>query len=120
MRSWIDPATACGVAIGHLGETLRLGNHITLAVRALRLIGLIAAAAIVLALLYRSNRRTSAVAIACSFFAVVLLGPVIQPWYIAWGLVMLAVAAGGRLVAAVCICTFSRRSFPPPGNRLRQ
>jgi hypothetical protein len=116
VRSWLDPATAIGVAIGHLGETAGLGDHVALAVGALRLIGMIAAAAIVLALLYRSTRRTSAVAIAGSFFAVVLLGPVIQPWYIAWGLVMLAVAARGRLVAAVCICTFVASFFPPPGG----
>jgi hypothetical protein len=116
VRSWIDPATALGVAIGHLGETVGLGDHVALAVGALRLIGMIAAAAIGLALLYRSNRRTSALAIAFSFFAVILLGPVIQPWYIAWGLVMLAVAARGRLIAVLCVCTFVAAFFPPPGG----
>jgi alpha-1,6-mannosyltransferase len=104
------------VAIGRLGETAGLGDHVALAVGALRLIGMIAAGAIGLVLLYRSNRRTSALAIAFSFFAVILLGPVIQPWYIAWGLVMLAVAARGRLLAALCICTFVAAFFPPPGG----
>jgi alpha-1,6-mannosyltransferase len=38
-----------------------------------------------------------------SLLAVVLLGPIVQPWYLLWGVTVLAVTAGARASAAIAL-----------------
>jgi alpha-1,6-mannosyltransferase len=102
--SWLDPATALGLALGHVGGLLGLGHHAEVLVQACRALALGLAAVISAALLARSDRIGPIRALGLSLLAFVILGPVVWPWYEAWGIVFLAVVAEGwtlRLILAL-------------------
>jgi hypothetical protein len=46
-------------------------------------------------------------AMGLSLLAVVLLGPIVQPWYLLWGIAVLAITAGARTSAAVALLSVS-------------
>jgi hypothetical protein len=48
-------------------------------------------------LLWRSDRVGWLRALGITLLLVVVLGPVVQPWYLAWGIVFLAPVASGRM-----------------------
>jgi hypothetical protein len=91
--SWLDPATAVGLALAHLVGAVGLGSHAHTLVVASRATALVAAGVVVCVLLVRSDRVGPARALGWSLLAVVFLGPVVWPWYETWGLVFLALAA---------------------------
>ncbi|MGA2837983.1 MAG: polyprenol phosphomannose-dependent alpha 1,6 mannosyltransferase MptB [Acidimicrobiales bacterium] len=101
--SWVDPATAVGLALGHASAALGLGGHTAAYVRSARAVGLALAAATSVGLLLRS-RVGDVQALGWSLLAFVVLGPVVWPWYETWGFVLLAVVAEGwtlRLLLAL-------------------
>ncbi|MCU1589820.1 MAG: hypothetical protein JWP11_1076 [Frankiales bacterium] len=59
--------------------------------------GLLLAAALGLLLLLRVERVGPLRALGLTLLAVVVLGPVVQPWYLLWALAVLAAVAGARL-----------------------
>jgi len=101
--SWLDPATAVGLALSHLAGLLGAGPHPVGFVQASRAAGLALAALISVALITRSGRAGHLQALGWSLVVFVVLGPVIWPWYETWGIVVLAVIAEGwtlRIVLA--------------------
>ena len=50
-------------------------------------------------------RERSVRGLGLALLAVAVLGPVVQPWYLLWGLPLLAVAAGPRLTAALGVAS---------------
>lgn len=110
--SWLDPATAVGLAAGHAAAAAGLGQHAAALVAVCRAAGLALAAALTLRLLLRSGRGGPAgevAALGWSLLLVALRGPVVWPWYETWGFVVLAAVAEGwtlRLIlglsAAAC------------------
>jgi hypothetical protein len=100
--SWLDPATAVGLALSHLAGLLGGGQHPVAFVQVSRAAGLALAALISVALITRSGRGHLQ-ALGWSLVVFVVLGPVIWPWYETWGIVFLAVIAEGwtlRIVLA--------------------
>jgi hypothetical protein len=97
VRSWLDPATGLGLLAGQIANLVGLGSlgHPLLTIA--RGSALALAAAIGLILLLRSERIGSLSAIGWTLIAVAMLGPVLQPWYLAWGIVFLAPIAHGRV-----------------------
>jgi hypothetical protein len=93
--SWLDPATAVGLAAGHIAGFLGLGHHSAVLVRVARGAGLVVAAAISAWLIVRSDRVGPVRALGWSLLVFVVLGPVVWPWYETWGFVFLAVVAEG-------------------------
>ncbi|MGP0032570.1 MAG: polyprenol phosphomannose-dependent alpha 1,6 mannosyltransferase MptB [Acidimicrobiales bacterium] len=91
--SWLDPATALGLAASHALHLAGLGPHRDLAVAAGRALALLAAGAVTVVMLVRSDRDGLPRALGVSLLALVLLGPVVWPWYETWGLVFLALVA---------------------------
>jgi hypothetical protein len=79
--SWLDPATALGLALGHAASALGLGEHTTGLVDNSRGVGLGAATVLSIGLLLRSKRRTEIAALGWSLLLFVILGPVVWPWY---------------------------------------
>jgi len=61
-----------------------------------RLFGLLAAVAFTLWLLWRSEDRGWVRSLGVALILFVELGPVVQPWYLAWGLILLAASYEGR------------------------
>jgi len=97
VRSWAAPATSVGLAIGY--GLHAIGAHsvsVTTAISATRLIGLLVFAALALWLLARAETRGWVRALGVSLVLLVELGPVVQPWYLAWGLILLAASYKGR------------------------
>jgi hypothetical protein len=96
VRSITDPVTALGMLLGSITHALHLpiGVHGMLTVT--RTLGLLAALSAGGWLLVNSTRIGMVKALGTTLLLVVVLGPVVQPWYVAWGLILLAPVAFGR------------------------
>jgi hypothetical protein len=97
VRSWLDPATAVGLLFGQVANLFGLNSlgHPLLTFARAGALSLSVVIAVVL--LLWSDRIGPLSAIGWSCIAVVVLGPVVQPWYLAWGVVFLAPIAEGRV-----------------------
>lgn len=74
----------------------------------------VAAAVLVSWLVWRSRRLGMALALSLALLGLVALGPVFQPWYLAWGLVCLAPMAVGRWrLLFVAVTTYGTVSSLP-------
>jgi hypothetical protein len=97
VRSWAAPATGVGMAISNTMHALgwhSLGLASVLSVT--RFLGLMVAVCCALWLLFNGERRGWVRSLAVALLLFVELGPVVQPWYLAWGLVLLAASYQGR------------------------
>jgi alpha-1,6-mannosyltransferase len=98
VRSWMAPATAVGLLISGtahvVGIAVGLGGVLTLT----RAVGLIAAAGIALYCLLHSERLGVLNALGITMLTFVLLGPVVQPWYLTWGIIIVAPVVTGRML----------------------
>ncbi len=107
---WGAPTTAVGLTMGYLVHGVGFGNYVRGFLTLSRGAGALAAGVIGVRLLFRSTTRTMARALGLTLLAVTLLSPVVQPWYVAWALVVLAAVADDRmrawLVALSCVFLF--------------
>jgi alpha-1,6-mannosyltransferase len=114
--SWLDPPTALGRGLANLTSVLGFGEHQQLLLNLVRDLGLLIAAVIGLRLLWESKGPGTMRAIGLTLLAVGFLGPTMQPWYVAWSVVVLATIAEHRLRVLVivlsCVCSF----FGLPGE----
>ena len=98
VRSWMAPATGVGLLISgtaHLfGVGVGLGGVLTMT----RAIGLLAAAAVAVYCLLNHERMGLLNALGITLLAFVLLGPVVQPWYLTWGIILVAPVVAGRML----------------------
>ena len=97
VRSWAAPATGVGMALTNtmhaIGwHSLGLGSVLSVT----RFLGLMVAVAFGFWLLFNGERRGWVRSLALALVLFVELGPVVQPWYLAWGLVLLAASYQGR------------------------
>ncbi len=85
---WTSPSTAVGMTVDYLGRAVGLHHS---AVPATRALGLIALAALLVAMLCWAWRtRQPLLGAALALAATVALAPVFHPWYATWPLVLLA------------------------------
>jgi alpha-1,6-mannosyltransferase len=91
VKSWLSPTTAIGMLIGEPIRLLGLGNVVETSVGITRLIGSIVLAIVLVMLVIRPAGRSATRGVALSFVALVVLGPVVQPWYLLWSIPLLAV-----------------------------
>lgn len=112
VHSLLTPTTQLS-SIGHtLIDILNVGPSGAALLTLLRAGGLLTAALVCLWLLWRSDcfgatHFSVELCIALSLLAVVALGPIVQPWYLAWSVIFLAVVPGERwfrLLVAVSVC----------------
>ena len=97
VRSWAAPATAIGLAIENVLKSVGVHSiSVTSVLSVTRFLGLMTAAAFALWLLWHAERRGWVRSLGLSLLLFVELGPVVQPWYLAWGLVLLAASYRGR------------------------
>ena len=103
VRSWAAPATAVGMAF--TGFVHALGWMVDQAsiLSVTRSIGLLVAVGAGIWLLKESDRIGQLTALGLTLLLFVILGPVVQPWYLTWGLVLLAPVAEGRVRTAFIV-----------------
>jgi len=102
VRSWMAPATAVGLVISGTLHVLHIGVGIGGVLTITRLLGLIAATVIAAYCLRHKEELGTLIALGVTALAFVLLGPVVQPWYLTWGIILMAPVVTGRL-RALCL-----------------
>jgi len=95
VRSWLDPATGIALVLGHLVTALGFGNHVHVILTVVRGSAACLAGLVGLWLLVHSERIGPLQALGWTLLAVVVLGPVVQLWYLSWSFVFLAPVAEG-------------------------
>jgi alpha-1,6-mannosyltransferase len=119
VSSWMDPGTGIGGLIARVVNAVGLGEHSVGIIDVAHAIGLAAAGVIAVWLLLRSDGGVSSLrAMGLTLLAVVVLGPVIQPWYLAWGIIVLAPIAAGRGRAGLVLLSAVMSFLGLPGGRL--
>jgi len=118
VRSWAAPATGIGMAITNtihaIGwHTITLGSVLSVT----RFIGLMAAVGFAIWLLWHSTERGWVRSLGLSLILFVELGPVVQPWYLAWGLVVLAASYQGREHFWLLLLSITGPFIGLPGGR---
>ena len=99
--SIFSPVTGLGVLTGSLLKAVGLVDTPLVVTRLVLAGGLAAAGAVALVLLLRSHHVGPMKALGLTFVAVVALAPIVQPWYLLWGLVLLAAVIGEQAVLAL-------------------
>jgi alpha-1,6-mannosyltransferase len=90
VKSLLTPTVAVGTVFGGLLSLLGIHGGVSVGIELMRVVGLGLAGVLGLWLLWRSEEVGAMRAMAITFLLVVALGPTVQPWYLSWGLVLLA------------------------------
>ncbi len=118
VRSWLDPATGLAIYGAKFINDLGLGNHVHILLTIARGGGLLLAGILCYRLLLRSDDVGSLWAMGWSMLLVVILSPVVQPWYAAWGFVFLAPVAVGATRKMIVILSGISCYVGLPGGRV--
>ena len=96
IRSWMSLSTDLGQLSGQVGILARLGDHTDTVLTITRGAGGVAAALLCvrLLLLVLRGRVDPVTGLGVGLGAVVLLGPVVHPWYLLWAAIPLAATRG--------------------------
>jgi len=118
VRSWLAPATGIGMLLSGALHTVGLtAVPMATVLSGTRVLGLSAAAALSFYLLLRSDRFGAVRAMGIGMLLFVVLGPVVQPWYLTWGVVLLAPVATGKLRAVLVALSALAPFIGLPGGR---
>jgi hypothetical protein len=116
VRSWVAPATGAGILLTDTAHLVGVGVSLHTMLSVTRFVGLCAALVLGLWLLWRSERIGSLQALGLTLLLVVGLGPVVQPWYLSWGLVLLSPVAEGRIRSLIIGLSVSSAFIGLPGG----
>ncbi|MDU0477747.1 polyprenol phosphomannose-dependent alpha 1,6 mannosyltransferase MptB [Staphylococcus chromogenes] len=99
IRSWMSITTDIGVISGWLGMLLDLGDHTEHMLSVTRATGVVLAAAFMVRMLYATGKGYihPVGGLGMSTFVLVLLFPVLHPWYMLWAILPLAAWANRPL-----------------------
>jgi alpha-1,6-mannosyltransferase len=97
VRSWMAPATAIGLLISGAFHVVGVGVGIGGVLTVTRFFGLLGAVIVAVWCLRNYERLGMLRALGLSMLMFVVLGPVVQPWYLTWGLIVMAPIVTGRL-----------------------
>lgn len=123
VRSWMSIPTLLGMATGLGGVLLGLGDHTTAVLGLTRPIASVAAALITVRMLFAVlHGRIHAVgALGLAVGAIVLLFPVVQPWYLLWAVIPLAAWATTRAfrIPAIIFSSIVSMIVMPKGGEVQ-
>jgi alpha-1,6-mannosyltransferase len=97
VRSWTAPTTSLALVFAGIAHFAHIGVGLGGVLTATRFLGLLTATVAAVWLLLNSDRIGTLKALGITLLLFVVLGPVVQPWYLSWGLILLAPVALGRL-----------------------
>lgn len=112
VRTILDPPTALGMLGAAVSRAVGLGSSEHAILSVTRGAGEVAAVVVCLVLLRYSGRLGLLPVLGLGLLAVVVLGPVIQPWYFSWAIILLAPVATGRLRWLVVLLSVSAALLP--------
>jgi hypothetical protein len=101
VRSWASPTTGLAFAFAGIAHLFHVGIGVSGVLSVTRFLGLLVAGVAGVWLLFNSDRIGTLKALGLTLLLFVLLGPVVQPWYLSWGLILLAPVALGQLRSLV-------------------
>lgn len=120
VKSWMSPMTALGFVAGGLGIMLGLGNHTDTTIGVVRDIGELVSVVLIVKLLWDTykGRVHPMLGLGLCLGAVVVLGGTVQPWYLLWAALPLAVVVGasGFRTATAAISAIVAMLVPPTGS----
>jgi alpha-1,6-mannosyltransferase len=119
VRTWLSPMTGLGMLTGNGADLLGLGYRVDGAVDFWRAVGTLLTVAIIGWLVLTGDRRSPARGLALALLALVMLGPVVQPWYLLWALIALAASgltSGQTRVAVLATTGFVVYSLANSGS----
>jgi hypothetical protein len=117
VRSWLAPATGIGMGLTDVLHLVGLGVSQGGVLTVTRVLGLGAAAVISAYLLWNSDRIGGLRALGISLLLFVVLGPVVQPWYLTWGVILLAPIAIRRTRTVLIALSVAAPFIGLPGGR---
>ena len=91
VKTWLSPVTALGMIIGGVLQLLGLADTNEGAVSVVRFIGTVTSLITVTWLCLNPQGRSATRGAALAFLAVVVLGPVVHPWYVLWVIPLFAI-----------------------------
>ncbi len=97
VRSWTAPTTFVALVFSGVAHFFHVGVGLGGVLTLTRFVGLVIATVAGIWLLINSDRIGTLKAVGLTLLLFVALGPVVQPWYLSWGLILLAPVALGRL-----------------------
>lgn len=108
IRSWLSVSTDVGVASGFMGMMLGLGDHTEAVLSVTRAVGIVVAAAFMVRMLFATFRGVMHPigGLGVSTLVLVVLFPVVHPWYILWAIFPLA-AWANRLFFRYAVIIYS-------------
>lgn len=108
IRSWLSVSTDVGVASGFMGMMLGLGDHTEAILSVTRAVGIAVAAAFMVRMLFATFRGVMHPigGLGVSTLVLVVLFPVVHPWYILWAIFPLA-AWANRLFFRYTVIIYS-------------
>jgi hypothetical protein len=118
VRSWLDPATGLALLASRTMTAFGLGSHVHLLITLARGSGLTLAALISIWLLLHSDEIGPLRALGGSLIALVVLSPVVQPWYLCWGFVFLAPVADRAVRRLMVGASLAMCYLGLPGGRV--
>ncbi len=106
VKTWLSPMTAIGMIVGFVVQALDWAQTDEVPVAIFRGIGLVASLIIVTYLSLFPQGRSATRSAGLAVLAVVVLGPVVQPWYLLWFIPLLVVTGlSQRQLRAVILLT---------------
>jgi alpha-1,6-mannosyltransferase len=118
VRSWAAPATGAGMAITNILHAVGVHSvELASVLSVTRFLGVVIAVAFTLWLLWHSSERGWVRSLGLALLLFVILGPVVQPWYLAWGLVIFAASYQGREHFWLLLLTITGPFIGLPGGR---
>lgn len=118
VRSYVAPATAVGLIGGSISHFIGLGISTSSILTVTRLLGFLLSAAIGAWMLLNSDRIGFSKALGLTFLAVVVLAPVVQPWYLSWALILLATVATPKVRKLIVWLSIFASFLGLPGGQI--
>ncbi|MHB8680740.1 MAG: polyprenol phosphomannose-dependent alpha 1,6 mannosyltransferase MptB [Acidimicrobiales bacterium] len=117
VRSWVAPSTGAGILLSNLAHLAHIGIPLHTMLSLTRLASLGVAGAVGVWLLGRIDDMGTLRAMGVTMLLIVAMGPVVQPWYLSWGLVLLAPVATGRVRTLIIGFSVASAFIGLPGGR---
>lgn len=102
VTTWFSPPTALGMTVGNILEAFGI-SAMSLSVSIARLLGLVAAVALVIYLWHQPRNREPIRAVGLGFLILAVLGPTLQIWYLLWSIPFLAASALSKIECRLII-----------------